>query len=572
MSRRNHASTTQRGLLFHSCGRTARTLMLGLFIAVSVLGTSVSAQVPKPAPKLLGTVEPQTAPVREGTLNLETMEMPNTWSEKDHQAIQGLAERTARFREAGFLKPNVSQLRRYSEGTILDAARQLEKIEDDCEAAVELSMFLNANVIETSLQEMRDSVDRPLWMTTKLLAIWTLPDAVGTWGTLMDITTGNRNKFARIGPLYNALQSYEVFQEHIIGSAAVQQGHWAYAAYREYQSKDWGSEEVEVEMRSLQIQVSAIRRAMQEYADKFENRIAEEEALHAEAPARIEAAYQARLAAIAEDERTGAERARRVEWLRQNRFTGAPRPDMGPTIDPLRDPGQISLDWSIGETEPGGKYYREQRAEALNNRHLAVAAEALCYEAVMKKLGHEYDRRMADELTDISALEVKRETLQNIALPLSRGECEQIGKPKRPVPQEAIFALPHDQLLAVLRTLGITPPKNLLNCVCRSAGYGSPQTSQFYHPDTFGQYDKRYVCQRPGEPCIVAGFGCLRFPLPGNPAIWAACAAETAGPDETPLTTAIEESVAAWAAMGKANMRAAKDLAGRAAKPEVLPR
>lgn len=567
MSRRNHARTTQCGLLFHSGVRRVRTWMLGLFIAVSVLGTSASAQVQSPAPKRVGTVE--TAPVREGTLNLETMEMPNTWSEKDHQAIQGLAERAARFREAGFLKPNVSQLRRYSEGTILDAARQLEKIEDDCEAAVELSMFLNANVIETSLQEMRDSVDRPLWMTTKLLAVWMLPDAVGTGGTLMDIVSGNRNKFARIGPLYNALQSYEVFQEHIIGSAAVQQGRWAYAVYREYRAEDWDTEEVEAEMRSLQDQVSALRRTMQEYAEEFENRIVEEEALHAEAPARIEAAYQARLAAIAEDERTGAERARRVEWLRQNRSTGAPRPDMGPTIDPLRDPGQISLDWSIGETEPGGKYYREQRAEALNNRDLALAAEPVRYEVVMKKLGHEYDREMADKLTDISELEIERETLQNIALPLSRGECEQIGKPKRLVPQEAIFALPHDQLLAVLRTLGITPPKNLLNCVCRSAGYGSPQTSQFYHPDTFGQYDKRYVCQRPGEPCIVAGYGCLRFPLPGNPSIWATCAAEVAGPGEVPLTTAIEQSVAAWAARSKTKTnatRAAEDAAARAAK------
>lgn len=86
-----------------------------------------------------------------------------------------------------------------------------------------------------------------------------------------------------------------------------------------------------------------------------------------------------------------------------------------------------------------------------------------------------------------------------------------------------IFKLNHVKLLATLKELNITPSESYLNCLCRSAGYGSPQTRQFYHPETLGKYDARYSCQHPGEPCIVAGFGCGRHPLPRDIAIIKGC-------------------------------------------------
>ena len=86
------------------------------------------------------------------------------------------------------------------------------------------------------------------------------------------------------------------------------------------------------------------------------------------------------------------------------------------------------------------------------------------------------------------------------------------------------IGLPHDRQLLVLQSLGVGVPQDYFNCVCRAAAYGSSGTSQFYHPDTIGDYDKRYSCQHPGPPCVVSGYGCSRHPLPSDPKIFEGCA------------------------------------------------
>lgn len=84
--------------------------------------------------------------------------------------------------------------------------------------------------------------------------------------------------------------------------------------------------------------------------------------------------------------------------------------------------------------------------------------------------------------------------------------------------------LPHDRQLLVLQSLGVSVPQAFYDCVCRSARYGTSITSQFYHPDTLGEFDLRYTCQHPGPPCIVSGYGCSRHDLPDNTALFEACA------------------------------------------------
>ncbi len=83
--------------------------------------------------------------------------------------------------------------------------------------------------------------------------------------------------------------------------------------------------------------------------------------------------------------------------------------------------------------------------------------------------------------------------------------------------------LSHKKQLAVMKALDIEIPVSFYNCLCRNAGYGSGSTSQFYHPDTIGKFDKRYSCQQPGLPCVVRGYGCLRHPLPSDPKVWERC-------------------------------------------------
>ena len=90
---------------------------------------------------------------------------------------------------------------------------------------------------------------------------------------------------------------------------------------------------------------------------------------------------------------------------------------------------------------------------------------------------------------------------------------------------EFLKSLNHTKLESVFAQMGVAPSQEFLNCLCRSAGYGSPGTTQIYHPDTIGDYNPKYSCNKPGEPCIVSGFGCLRHPLPSDAGIWEGCMA-----------------------------------------------
>lgn len=108
-----------------------------------------------------------------------------------------------------------------------------------------------------------------------------------------------------------------------------------------------------------------------------------------------------------------------------------------------------------------------------------------------------------------------------------------------------LFSLPHDRLMTTLKALGVTPSDDYLSCVCRAAGYGTSSTQQYYHPGTIGDYDKRYTCQHPGEPCVVSGFGCTRHPLPSDPKIWESCAAAQRGTDVGAITDAVLAGLAA---------------------------
>ncbi len=97
------------------------------------------------------------------------------------------------------------------------------------------------------------------------------------------------------------------------------------------------------------------------------------------------------------------------------------------------------------------------------------------------------------------------------------------AKAQREKMMASLRGLNHTKMLATLKTLRVTPPDDFFNCLCRAAGYGSSSASQYYHPGTIGEYNKRYSCNQPGEPCVVSGFGCSRHPLPGGAEIWQGC-------------------------------------------------
>lgn len=87
--------------------------------------------------------------------------------------------------------------------------------------------------------------------------------------------------------------------------------------------------------------------------------------------------------------------------------------------------------------------------------------------------------------------------------------------------------LNHEKLQQVFEFMGIKKkvPKSFYNCLCVTAAYGSSGTRQYYLPSNefIEPFDERYSCQKPGDPCIVSGFGCGRHPFPKDAKIWGDC-------------------------------------------------
>lgn len=93
----------------------------------------------------------------------------------------------------------------------------------------------------------------------------------------------------------------------------------------------------------------------------------------------------------------------------------------------------------------------------------------------------------------------------------------------------SIIGLDFKKHQQVMKELGIAIKDDVLSCICRAANYGSSSTSQFYHPDTIGEFNRRYSCNHPGPPCVVSGYGCTRHPFPTDSTLWDKCAARFPG-------------------------------------------
>lgn len=511
-----------------------------------------------------------------GLGNQKAPQVSNQTQELDNPVGEAKVKLTLRFdslRAAGYPLPDVSDFEAYSGSTLIAAQQLTEGTADPCQAAVELALFLNSNIADTNLTDAIGSVDRPLWMVTKIAKTWALPNEAGLGGSALDFLAGWTKRFSLAGKVQDAYETVGILQEHFIETAAVQHGRWAQDAYTQAKKLGLDDEDMEEHIRDLQ------NDSLEELADinaenaAFEAEVAEAEALHVANLAEIDKIYADRMAWLAADEASGGERARRADWLQKRTDKNEPKPGMGAIIDPTRHPEEITHQWWFEETEIGGKYYLEERAQALLGKNGRLAAETLRHEKVITQLAYNFDRDMEGNLMELARLQVYRETVRDYALPIAKGECETIGKPKvtasDPAPVDprspedkqldGIISLPHDKLMAALDVLGVNGSEGFLNCLCHSAGYGSSGTSQTYHPDTIGTYDDRYSCQHPGDPCVVSGYGCTRHPLPSDPAIWKSCSISKADATTQPVTDAILSAMAKRAAVAAAKNRTKKE-------------
>jgi hypothetical protein len=454
----------------------------------------------------------------------------------DQQAEEARAAIIEKFeilRAAGYPMPSVTDMTAYNRTTLVEANRLFLTADNSCTTAVDLAMFLDAHIEDTNLADALGTLDRPLWMARKVAATMILPDKVGLSTEVIDRLLGLKNRFSWIGFANNVWESSKTVDQHWDDTARVQHGKWAQDVYVEARRENWDEEDIGLELLNLQAQSDRLLAEVNAHSAAFDAAVTAEEARHEAHMAELDRIYADRLDRIAKDEAEGAERKRREQWLRDNAHTGEPKPGVGVIIDPTRNPSEMSYEWAITETEPGGKYYRQVRAAALVDLQVNRAHAKLKHESDLEALALNHGTELNDLLRDISQLQVERETLQTVNLPMVRGKCEELGKPgtlKEKMPEislETAIQLPHDELVSVLQHLDVMPSDEVMTCICQMAGYGSPQTTQIYHPDTWGDFDARYECNHPGPPCIVAGYGCTRHPLPSNPAFWKGCAAGT---------------------------------------------
>ena len=420
-------------------------------------------------------------------------------------------------RKQGFVLPADPDLSAYSDQTLTELQGRMAAQSDPCRKALEMALYLDAHIDEAQWLERLKAIDNPVEMFGRMLRKAYVAEGLGD-----DALGKLAEKFPQMGYVDKGLKVVEtlpLINEHNIGSVAVREGGWTYDIWA--RSQGWDAAKIKEVQGSLLAQrgTSAVR-------------ITELTAALQRAEAEAEAAHSARLKAAAKVQQDGLDalevQARTLAWADDN---------------PV---------WST-------------RRAALLNAYKAVEYESLkqLEKQTLAALERFETETRAEELK-VAQAEVQFAALSNYVLPAARGECDKIGKSgildavapaAAPAPAEdtrtpeekivgSIVALPHDKLIPTLAALGVPTSEEFLNCLCHSAGYGSPGTAQFYHPDTLGTYDKRYSCQHPGDPCIVSGYGCLRYPLPSDPGVWESCGAQHAPPGSVGVTEAIVSQMA----------------------------
>jgi len=392
----------------------------------------------------------------------------------------------------GYVTPENADLSTYPQETLESLKTLTAGQSDPCLRAVQSALFLDAHIRETGLEQAWDEMwDQKL--PQELAGIWIMPDGFSAAGNLAEFTTlkwlpglvGDASLVANLVKTYDTLINHNA--KAVLASREV-----------------WVQEIVQTGFDQNRDEDTVLRGQAQ-LRDKIERQSAVID--HTQERARD---------AIALVERTYSEGLDAAERAHEN------------SVDALRveaDNNQHTLDTPA---------MRERRANI--DLALTQATQALLWD---RKAGldaalaaREYSMSLA--LQAIAKARVQHDALERYTLPIARKNCAEItktGAPSKAIPCAPedtlchLTRLPHDQLMATMAQVGAKPSEAFMTCLCRTAGYGSSSTSQFYHPDTLGTYDERYSCQHPGPPCVVAGYGCGRHNLPSDGKIWATCGA-----------------------------------------------
>ncbi len=470
-----------------------------------------------------------------GLRNLKAPQTSNETPRLNDPAAETLAELSVRmegFRSAGYAMPSQQDLSTYSEDTLNALLARAKSGSNDCVGAIDMALFLDAHIAETSWAEALQTFDNPSAMFTQALRKIYIADGLGDGST--GFLTTNVPGMQYVDMALKINESLPIINEHNIGSIAAREGIWTQEIFEMSQKSAWD----EAKIKAVQVTLLADAKGSSDKMASLSDKMAEDET-------QIELRYGRVLLKLEEERAAGLAKA---------------------------------------DAEAFGQAIEERRANveaAFTSSKLAALKER---EKALFKALEDYESAVNTEELRAAKYQVQYAALSKYARPIAQGKCEEIAKqgllaqPEDPrTPEEkqldGVIELSNDKLMLTLGAMGITPSQGFLNCLCKTAGYGSPGTSQTYHPDTIGTYDPRYSCQHPGDPCVVSGYGCTRHPLPTDRDIWKSCAASNADAATPSVTDAIAASMAkraAEAAAKAAAKAAATDAAKAAAKKEGI--
>ncbi|GAA0310069.1 hypothetical protein [Rhodovulum strictum] len=428
----------------------------------------------------------------------------------------------------GPLRPKVEDLSAYRDHTRAALGRMNAAQPDPCIANVAGALFLDAHLADTGLIEALRGLDRPEVAVARIVWNFAMPDEPGVLGSLATVLG-----YGKIGKALdlvskgaNTIKGFDILMEHTIGSVEQRQAIWTNEIVRQSIDNKWDATLIADRSRQLADSSQTTVEEIRTLSDRTEAEILDLERKHEAEIARID-----------------ARRSERIEALIQKHYsltdTNPQRAMLQARLKAESDPAMSTI----------ANEHTAATQTALNNRY-----------AKLTEISQGYERRVGKLTEDLARNATQHEALARYAWPIAQGDCAEITRdgpvaaiPRLPTGLEEpyerdaadagrladVLKLPHDKLMVTLGALALAPSTDFLSCVCRAAAYGQPQTAQFYHPDTIGEYDKRYSCNTPGEPCVVSGFGCWRNPLPGNPDYWEACADRMQGEAAQPFTDSI---------------------------------
>ena len=368
--------------------------------------------------------------IREGTYDISNNQLPDYWN----SYLDRLSSRLRRLWKQGYPKPTKSRFVNYNSLTLEYLEKKVSEIKDPCEQAVFAKLFLDAS--------QDDYVPVDIFNTPKekfaevgldILLTKYLPNNyfdVTKWGKDLLVTPGKGISELKIAAkLWNWKSYYEALSKIATGTQAGQIGRWKFAIYQQARKEGWTVEQIEQERRKLLQQNEALLEKIKALNAEMEQKMMERKARYEQRLEEIQDDLLGELKRIEEDEAVDGETRRRLKQLSDTDFvvpgTLGYRP--GEAVA-----GRPSLEEMRQRYLADAKnYYARAREDARIKAGALKAKEIVTLEWDVRKIGKEYNQKIAVYLGKLAKISAENKALKKYALPVAAGECEKLRRSQR---------------------------------------------------------------------------------------------------------------------------------------------